>query len=217
MSADPADNVIRLLPGYFDQAWLNQEGLVRAACNRLRDVDFDSLVGTGLSGALVVPVLARALKKTFMIVRKTHDASHSRNLAEGILGRKWIFVDDFMASGKTRSRCLDTIAQVDRNHTSGCDCGACNSSPPPEGWVPWSTYAGSYFYTRPPLWLPEDPAAPIWPPVPVLSDTTLASLAAEKDRLRSVGAAARQYPDRRESQAPYGYLPVVTYRWARSA
>lgn len=62
---------------------------------------FDTLVGTGLSGAIVVPPLARSLRKKFLLIRKDNDSSHSSYPAEGVLGRRWLFVDDFVSSGTT--------------------------------------------------------------------------------------------------------------------
>jgi hypothetical protein len=62
---------------------------------------FDTLVGTGLSGAIVIPPLARSLRKKFLLIRKDGDSSHSSYPAEGVLGRRWLFVDDFVSSGST--------------------------------------------------------------------------------------------------------------------
>lgn len=83
-----------------------------------KQLQFDTLVGTGLSGALVVPSLARALTRQgqpevkWLIVRKPEDSTHSSLPVEGDLGRRWVFVDDFIASGKTFRRVKDTIASL---------------------------------------------------------------------------------------------------------
>lgn len=74
--------------------------------NRLQ---FDTLVGTGLSGAIIVPPLARALRKNYLIVRKSDDGSHSEYPAEGVLGKRWVFVDDLIASGATLRRVIDVV------------------------------------------------------------------------------------------------------------
>lgn len=74
---------------------------------------FDTLVGTGLSGALVVPPLARALRKRYLVVRKPDDKSnHSSYPAEGDLGKRWLFVDDLIASGSTFHNCIDTVSKL---------------------------------------------------------------------------------------------------------
>lgn len=97
--------------GYFDQALDDLAGVIERARVRLADVDFDTLVGTGLSGAVVVPALALALNKQFVIVRKPHDGSHHEGHLVGHLGQRWIFVDDFVSSGRTRDRVVKEIGK----------------------------------------------------------------------------------------------------------
>ena len=86
---------------------------------------FDTLIGTGLSGALVVPALANAMGLRWAIVRKD-DNSHSSSRIEGTIGERWLFVDDFISSGRT----LDRTKQIVRR--------AC----------PATAYAGFYLYTN---------------------------------------------------------------------
>ena len=74
-----------------------------------KGIDFDTLVGTGLSGSLIIPVLADHLDLNFLIVRKPGVVSHGNHM-EGRLGRRWLFVDDMVASGKTFVRVRDTVA-----------------------------------------------------------------------------------------------------------
>src|SRR6266498_3813511 len=97
-------------PDYLEPAFAPDRILLRAA-RELRGVDFDTMVGTGLSGTLVVPILARAMGKKFLIVRKgddVHNHSPYRRVV-GTLGAKWLFVDDFVATGKTLRHVKDTI------------------------------------------------------------------------------------------------------------
>lgn len=99
--------------GYFKHAYTNVNDLVSHARRALYHVNYDTMVGTGLSGSLVVPILARRLRKHWMIVRKPDDKStHSSMLGEGKLGERWLFVDDFVASGETRVRTLQTIEEI---------------------------------------------------------------------------------------------------------
>jgi adenine/guanine phosphoribosyltransferase-like PRPP-binding protein len=70
----------------------------------MRRIDYDTLIGTGLSGALAVPALARAVGCSWAVVRKDGDCSHSGNAVEGTVGRRWVFVDDLISSGDTRAR-----------------------------------------------------------------------------------------------------------------
>jgi adenine/guanine phosphoribosyltransferase-like PRPP-binding protein len=92
-------------------------------------IQYDTLVGTGLSGALVVPTLARALHKKWLIVRKDNDSSHAYNQVEGDLGRRWMFVDDLIATGSTRQRVKDAV----RDFAADADFK--------------TTYVGDYLYT----------------------------------------------------------------------
>lgn len=116
---------------YLSQAFDDHEKAafdMRRACKGdLRN--FDTMVGTGLSGSLFIPPLAQILEKKYAIVRKSTENSHSGLPIEGDLGRKWIFVDDFTSSGATRSRVMAAIKRV------------CADT----GWL--SEYVGEYLYT----------------------------------------------------------------------
>lgn len=77
----------------------------------LEGVKYDTLVGTGLSGTLVVPRLAEYLGKDWAIVRKRDENSHRERLVEGTqFGKRWIFVDDFMQYGGTTRRVLKEVS-----------------------------------------------------------------------------------------------------------
>ncbi|MGY2116625.1 phosphoribosyltransferase [Nocardia gipuzkoensis] len=65
---------------------------------------FDTLVGTGLSGALVLPALAREFDVGFVVVRTPGHHRHTSRRAEGFLGSQWLFVDDFIDTGATFRR-----------------------------------------------------------------------------------------------------------------
>jgi adenine/guanine phosphoribosyltransferase-like PRPP-binding protein len=92
--------------GYLDSALVDLDGVLETAERVLAEtaVDYDTLVGTGFSGALVVPALALRLGKKFVLVRKANDGSHHSGRMIGQLGKRWIFVDDFVSSGTTRKR-----------------------------------------------------------------------------------------------------------------
>lgn len=88
---------------YMDKALFNLNNVIEEAKSKLADIDFDTIVGTGFSGGVVIPALALAMGKKFVLVRKEDDSSHhggGRLLGE--LGERWIFVDDFVSSGRTR-------------------------------------------------------------------------------------------------------------------
>lgn len=67
-------------------------------------VGFDALVGTGLSGALVLPALAREFDVGFVLVRTPGHHRHTSCSTEGFFGSRWLFVDDFIDTGATFRR-----------------------------------------------------------------------------------------------------------------
>jgi len=77
------------------------------------NIDFDSMVGVGLSGLLVLPVLARHFKVPFFAVRKRGESSHlSHSYGEGSIGKKWILIDDFTCTGKTVAMAKKSVASA---------------------------------------------------------------------------------------------------------
>lgn len=113
---------------YMDQAVFNLAEVIETAKLRLKDVDFDTLVGTGFSGGIVIPSLALAMGKKFVLIRKdTDDSHHGKGRLVGELGERWIFVDDFISSGATRKRVIEKIANGD-------------------GYAHRSTMVGQYMY-----------------------------------------------------------------------
>jgi len=102
---------------YMDSALFNLEEVIQTAADRLRDVDFDTLVGTGFSGSVVIPALALAMGKKFVLIRKeTDDSHHGKGRLLGELGKRWIFVDDFVSSGRTRLRVIEKIEDAKREY-----------------------------------------------------------------------------------------------------
>lgn len=103
--------------------------------------DVDVLVGTGLSGVAAVAYLGARFNKRFVAVRKPDDLSnHSERRVEGNIepGDRWLFVDDFMASGTTyyavlsavRSVCAEAIHVGAFFYTVGCEAV--------EKFAPWN-------------------------------------------------------------------------------
>lgn len=127
-------NVKVITGGYMQNAFKTMEQLRREAEPVLSGEKFDTMVGTGLSGALVVPRLAEAFGVHWLIVRKPGDGSHSNHQAEGTLGRRWIFVDDFVSTGNTWKRVMASMAGID----------------------PSAAYAGTYSYRDRLLVLPGE-------------------------------------------------------------
>jgi hypoxanthine phosphoribosyltransferase len=78
------------------------------------DFAFDAIVVSGTSGLLVGPAIADQLGLPLVVVRKPDDGSHSGSLVEGAVGfdkpnPKYIVVDDFVSSGDTVARIMETM------------------------------------------------------------------------------------------------------------
>lgn len=98
---------------YFDKAVTRLPDVLDDARKALAGIDFDTLVGTGFSGGIVIPALALELKKNFVLIRKEGDDSHhGGGRLVGQLGERWVFVDDFVLSGRTRDRVITKIADA---------------------------------------------------------------------------------------------------------
>lgn len=82
-------------------------------------LDFDAVVFTGNSGALIVPEIAIALNKPFTLVRKETN-SHSCFLVEGfIMFNKYLIIDDFVESGNT---VRNIIKEINKNLLGFKEC-----------------------------------------------------------------------------------------------
>jgi len=114
--ADRSEQFIDIRAGYLSHAHDTTDEIVAQAVRHLTRVKFDTLVGIGLSGALVVPVIARALDKHWLIIRKPSEGSHSGRRAEGTLGKRWVFCDDLIDSGSTRDTVMRGIKAISENY-----------------------------------------------------------------------------------------------------
>ena len=92
------------------------------AVSALAHVEFDTVVGTGLSGLLPLQHLADVFHVDFLAVRKPNDSIHSAGLAEGTLGDRWVFADDFISSGGTFNRVHEVVELIaaERGHQTQC-------------------------------------------------------------------------------------------------
>lgn len=134
---------LRVVTSYLKEAFNTPQELFDQAFDYLADKDFDTMVGIGLSGSLIVPVLAREFSCDFAIVRKDPTSSHSGSSVEGVIGDKWIFVDDLVDSGDTFYKVKNAIKSVcapdEWNHPDGHE----------------TTFMGTYLYHSR-RWYPVD-------------------------------------------------------------
>lgn len=116
-------DTIRFNTGYFDDAVRSLDEIIERAEKDLHGIKFDTLVGTGFSGAVVVPAMAMWLDVNYVLVRKDHDDSHHSGRLVGTLGSRWIFVDDFISMGGTRTRVMQQVSNAVTNHNKTWDGG----------------------------------------------------------------------------------------------
>ena len=101
----------RQVSPYLSDAFTEIASITEAVNEILTDIapEIDTLVGTGVSGALVVPYIGRVLDVHWALVRKPTDGSHSDLLVEGTIGTCWVLVDDLIDTGETLKRVEEAI------------------------------------------------------------------------------------------------------------
>jgi adenine/guanine phosphoribosyltransferase-like PRPP-binding protein len=93
---------------------------VRVATKVLREHldEFDSIVGTGMSGVVPGVAVSLRLKKPLVILRKKDDDAHQYSrLRDGgerwinldKLGERSVWLDDFISQGSTRYRVMNAV------------------------------------------------------------------------------------------------------------
>jgi hypothetical protein len=98
-------------------------------------VKYDTIIGTGISGALVIPAIGRAARKSWALIRKDGTRSHANGQHfEGEIGDRFIIVDDFVNTGKT---VVDILRKVTLAHV---EMG---------GYQPKPIFVGVWQYDRP--------------------------------------------------------------------
>lgn len=107
---------MRLVAPHLEEAFGDLDALARIAKGALGrySMEYDTIIGTGLSGALVIPTIAKALGKLYGIVRKgISPTTHSDYPIEGSVGYRWIFMDDFISSGRTFDNCKAAMGEME--------------------------------------------------------------------------------------------------------
>jgi len=99
------------VPAYSPTAYDNPDKILKNAQKVLKGKDFDTIVGMGHSGALVIPMLAEEFNCMFAMVRKENN-SHAKEQLSGNIGRRWIFVDDLVATGMTKNKVRKVVTRT---------------------------------------------------------------------------------------------------------
>lgn len=144
------DAVYRKHSGYFNRAFEDIDDIANKMLETLQNVEWDTMVGTGLSGTLVVPTLARTFGSKWAIVRK-EISPHTNLQVEGEIGHKWLFVDDFISSGDTLRRVQSVINDLETSIWHDPD----RSGPYSDKWYGWwehtkiqTEWVGTYEYEK---------------------------------------------------------------------
>jgi len=130
----------RSVTHWLRHAWDTPDQIFERAFPFLCDVEFDTLVGIGVSGCVIVPTLARILDVNFAIVRKSNDGSHGWHQVEGIIGDSWVFVDDLICSGNTAKRVFKCMREFRNKKFQGAylydgDGDGPEFAPYVDGWL----------------------------------------------------------------------------------
>lgn len=140
---------------YASDVFSRPEILVRDYVRRVNvgDVpEHDTFVGTGVSGTTMAAILAVATGKMYAVLRKEEEFAHSHAAQplDGMIGERWVFVDDFIGRGTTRNRVKEAVAQR----------------------APYAQFIGSWLY-RDGVFEPElkpKPELKLTPPLPSSND-----------------------------------------------
>jgi adenine/guanine phosphoribosyltransferase-like PRPP-binding protein len=89
----------------------NRNKIVMNTIKDLRAYDYDSIVCCGTSGLIVAPQVCEILNKEVVIVRKDHEKRYSPFVIEGILGNRFVFLDDLVCSGGTLRHVIKNIKE----------------------------------------------------------------------------------------------------------
>lgn len=76
---------------------------------------FDSIAVSGTSGLVVGAPVALRLRKPLVVIRKPEDGSHARkgsHVNTSRAGKRVLFLDDFVSSGRTRSRVINALVPL---------------------------------------------------------------------------------------------------------
>lgn len=83
--------------------------IIDKAVKALQDLDIDTVVCRGFSGATVAPVVAHALGVKWALVRKKGESTHSCRNIEGDIDGKYVIIDDFISTGDTVNKIIEEV------------------------------------------------------------------------------------------------------------
>ena len=104
---------------YLRDVFLNPQGSVELVAQRLKGIQYDTIVGCGVSGTILLFPLQARLGKHVAVIRKPNDGTHSMQNIEGTIGSRYVIVDDQVSSGATVRYIKEQIANQFVAHGKG--------------------------------------------------------------------------------------------------
>lgn len=101
--------IIECHASYLRDAFEDTDMVIERVAKALEGKDYDTIVGSGVSGAILLLKLRDRFKCNVAVVRKANDGSHSAEHVEGTIGERFVVVDDQVASGGTVKHILRQI------------------------------------------------------------------------------------------------------------
>jgi adenine/guanine phosphoribosyltransferase-like PRPP-binding protein len=99
--------------GYLTNAFEKPGITLRQILHLLKGRHFDGIAVRGISGMMFGPMVALAMRKRLMVVRKHNDSTHRSQEVESLFNKqdegKYIILDDQVSSGRTRDAILTAV------------------------------------------------------------------------------------------------------------
>lgn len=113
-STETAVTSLEFTTGYMDAAFRDPGKVLAEAVEELAEIDFDTFVVSGGSGLVLGQMIAHRMGKMLLVIRKDEDmeSSHHGGRGYGQLGRRLVFWDDFVSSGRTFGRVRDGVGEI---------------------------------------------------------------------------------------------------------
>jgi orotate phosphoribosyltransferase len=80
---------------------------------RYKKSKFDGFAVSGYSMSIIGSILAHEMGKEIAVIRKPTDNRNSMHEVEGKHGKRWVFLDDLIATGSTLDRVCGKISKIE--------------------------------------------------------------------------------------------------------
>jgi orotate phosphoribosyltransferase len=87
---------------------------------RYKKSKFDGFAVSGYSMSIIGSILAHEMGKEIAVIRKPTDNRNSMHEVEGKHGKRWVFLDDLIATGTTFNRVCSSISRIEGTIVGAC-------------------------------------------------------------------------------------------------